>query len=81
MRNWIRWGIAVLAVLWISTTQWPAGLLVIPLALIIGGIVARRQTQNPNLRALAAGAIATGAIGVLLVLVLAGRSLIGFMSS
>lgn len=74
--NWIRWILAVLIVVAVCVYYWPFGLAILAPALIIGGIVARRQSQDPRLQALAAGAIAAGITSGMLVILLIG--MIGF---
>lgn len=72
----IRWILAALIVVVVCISYWPVGLVILAPALVVGGIVARRQTHDPRLRALGSGAIAAGITSGLLVILLLG--LIGF---
>lgn len=74
--NAIRWILAVLIVVAVCVYFWPFGLAILAPALIIGGIVARRQAKDPRLQALGAGAIAAGITSGMLVILLLG--MIGF---
>lgn len=47
--------------------SWPIGLLVLAPALLVGGISARRSSQDPGVRAVAVGAITAGIVSLLLV--------------
>ncbi len=73
--NQTRWIAALIAVLAVCMIFRPFGLVILAPALIVGGIVARRQTQDPRLRAVGAGAVAAGMTGVLLVVLFIGTLL------
>lgn len=74
--NLTRWIVAALIVIAVCVAFWPFGLAILAPALIAGGIVARRQSRDPRLQALGAGAIAAGITSGMLVILLLG--MIGF---
>lgn len=74
--NWIRWILAVIIVVAVCVNYWPFGLAILAPALIVGGIVVRRQAKDPRLQALGTGAIAAGITSGMLVVLIIG--LIGF---
>lgn len=73
--NQTGWIIAIIAVLAVCVIFRPFGLVILAPTLIFGGITARRQTQDPRLRAVGAGAIAAGVTSALLVVLFIGAIL------
>jgi len=73
VRHWpyVMAGVVIGVALMIA---WPVAIFVLAVGLIVGGIVAYRQSREPAERALAAGAIAGGVV-IILMMVLAGLML------
>lgn len=73
VRYW-PWGIAALVIGAAVVFAWPIAIPVLGAGMIAGGVTAYRQSREPVVRAVAAGAIAGGVV-IILVLVVIGLTL------